>query len=220
MAAWDRCADATLTLDAFQGQRCWIAEDLASKVDVAAKVRVFEMEGVVYLLTGPNSFFVPERAVKQSPNAQYEGWARTGLLTVSPGEIIDFDLIEDALKADAQRFEVAAVGYDPHQATQHATRMIAEGFPMIEVRQTVLSLSEAMKEFEALVLSGRFRHDGNPVMKWMVSNVVAHYDVKENIYPRKAKMEKKIDGAVAVIMALALRAKEVAGYAEGALIAL
>jgi len=60
-----------------------------------------------------------------------------------------------------------------------------------------------MKHFEALVLSRRFHHNGDPVLTWMVSNVVAHLDAKDNIYPRKDSEEKKIDGAVAVIMGLA-----------------
>ena len=218
MTAWGRCADPSLKLSDFKGERCWIGEDLASKVDIAAKVRVFEVGGTVYVLTGKNSFFAPESAVRDSPNASYQGWVATGALTVTPGNIIDFDYIEDSLKEDAKLFEVAGVGYDPHQATQHATRMLSEGFPMVEVRQTVLSLSEPMKELEALVLSGRLKHDGNPLLTWMIANVIAHYDAKDNIYPRKAKPEKKIDGVIAIIMALALRAKEIEGYASGKLV--
>jgi phage terminase large subunit-like protein len=220
MQAWNRCADSTLKLADFKGERCWIGEDLASKIDLAAKVRIFDVRGEVYVLTGPNSFFAPEKAIVESPNAQYQGWVRAGHLTVTPGNIIDFDYIEEALKADAKHFEVAAVAYDPHQATQHATRMMSDGFPMVEVRQTVLALSEPMKELEALVLSGRLKHDGNPVLAWMMSNVVAHYDQKDNIYPRKLKPEKKIDGVIAIIMALALRAKEVEGYASGRLVSI
>jgi phage terminase large subunit-like protein len=98
--------------------------------------------------------------------------------------------------------------------------MMGEGFPMIEVRQTVLALSEPMKQLEALVLSRRIKHDGNPVLTWMMSNVVAHYDRKDNIYPVKAKAEKKIDGVVALIMALALALKDQQCYPEGRLVAL
>jgi phage terminase large subunit-like protein len=54
----------------------------------------------------------------------------------------------------------------------------------------------------------------------MVSNVVAHRDAKDNIYPRKQKPENKIDGVVAIIMALALMLKEQQGYAEGRLVAI
>jgi phage terminase large subunit-like protein len=73
---------------------------------------------------------------------------------------------------------------------------------MIEVGQTVKNLSDPMKELEAMVVEGRFHHDGNPVFKWMVANVVAHVDAKDNIFPRKERPEYKIDGVVATIMAL------------------
>jgi phage terminase large subunit-like protein len=81
--------------------------------------------------------------------------------------------------------------------------MSAEGFTMVEMRPTVLNFSEPMKELEALVLSGRFHHDGDPVLAWAVSNVVCHLDKKDNIYPTKERPENKIDPVVALIMALA-----------------
>jgi phage terminase large subunit-like protein len=220
MAAWNACADDTLKLDDFAGERCWIGEDLASKIDIAAKVRIFEVGGMVYALTKESSFFLPESRVAESSNASYEGWERQGFLVTTPGNIVDFDKIEESLREDSARFEVVSVGYDPHQATQHATRMLAEGYPMIEVRQTVLSLSEPMKELEALVLSGKFKHDGNPVLTWMISNVVAHLDAKDNIYPRKQRPQNKIDGAVALIIALASRRANAEEPASGRLIAL
>ncbi len=73
---------------------------------------------------------------------------------------------------------------------------------MIEVRPTVLNFSEPMKTLEALVLQGKLIHDGDPVLGWMASNVVAHLDAKDNIYPRKERPENKIDGIVALIMAI------------------
>jgi phage terminase large subunit-like protein len=221
MHAWQACTDTSLRLEDFRGKHCWVGEDLASKIDVAAKVRVFDVDGIVYVLARDDAFFVPQSAVRDSNNAQYEGWERGGFLVATPGNIIDFEYIQDSLREDAKRFEVGAVGYDPHQATQHATTMMGEGFPMVEVRQTVLGLSEPMKELEALVLSRRLKHDGNPVLTWMMSNVVAHYDKKDNIYPNKQRVDKKIDGVIALIMALALRSKELTGgYAEGRLVAM
>jgi phage terminase large subunit-like protein len=73
-------------------------------------------------------------------------------------------------------------------------------------------MSEAMKWFEALVLDGRFHHNGDPVLAWMVSNVVAHLDKKDNIYPNKEREQNKIDGAVAIIMALA---RSITGAQQG-----
>lgn len=220
MAAWKACADPTLRLEDFAGQRCWIGEDLASKIDIAAKVRIFELDGILYLLTRKESLFLPEKAVDDSGNASYQGWVADGYIVTTPGNIIDFDRLEDSLREDSQMFEVVQVGYDPHQATQHATRMMGEGFPMLEVRQTVLSLSEPMKELQARVLSGRLRHDDNPAFNWMISNVVAHLDAKDNIYPRKQRPQNKIDGPVAAIVGLAAMNTDESTFAEGRLVAL
>ena len=75
-------------------------------------------------------------------------------------------------------------------------------WPLNEVRATVPNFSEPMKTREALVLQKQLVHDNDPVMAWMVSNVVAHLDAKDNIYPRKESAENKIDGVVALITAL------------------
>ncbi len=74
---------------------------------------------------------------------------------------------------------------------------------MVEIRHTVQNMSEPMKETEALVLSRRLAHGDDPVMTWMMSNVVATLDKKDNVYPNKERAESKIDGPVALIMALA-----------------
>src|SRR5690606_3162622 len=122
---------------------------------------------------------------------------------VSQGEVIDFDAIEDDLRQDAVLLtDLREVPYDPWQATQLASHMLDEGLPMVEMRQTVAQLSEPMKQLEALVLQRKLIHDGNPMMTWMVSNVVCHRDAKDNIYPRKERHENKIDGPVAAIMGL------------------
>lgn len=201
MMAWDKCADRSLTDDQIDHLPCIAALDLASKVDIAAKIRIHrdDAKDHYYLRC---KFWLPERAVEQGRNSQYDGWRRSGHLTVTDGEVIDFDLIEDDIRADVCTFDVREVPYDPWQATQLASHMLDEGAPMVEYRQTVQNMSEAMKTFEALVLQRKLTHDGNPVMTWMVSNVVCHRDVKDNIYPRKERDENKIDGPVAAIMAL------------------
>lgn len=203
MQAWERCEERSLTLADFDASECIAGLDLASKVDVAANVRVFrrEIDGEDHFWVFPR-FYVPEEAASSGANSHYAGWARGGHMTLTPGNVTDFAYIEDDLRSDACRFDLAEVLYDPWQAVYLATRLMAEGLNMVEYRQTVQNMSEPMKMLEALVLSGRLHHDGNPVMTWMMSNVVAHLDAKENIYPRKEFPENKIDGPVALIMAL------------------
>ena len=202
MRAWDACADTSLDIDNFIGQPCWIGLDLASKTDVAALILIFAHPEIAdaYLTFG--KYYLPEDTVHGAGNSQYSGWMRIDRLTVTPGNVIDFSWIEADLLDMASRFAIQAVAFDPFQATQLSTRMLAEGLPMIEVRPTVLNFSEPMKILEALVLQKKLAHDGDPVLTWMASNVVAHLDVKDNIYPRKERPENKIDGIVALIMAL------------------
>jgi phage terminase large subunit-like protein len=202
MMAWDACADGGLTLERVKHLPCWPALDLASKVDVAAKVRVFYDAKADHYYLIP-TFWLPERAVQQARNSQYDGWRRSRHLQVTEGEVIDFDAIEDEIRADVSTLNVQEVPYDPFQATQLVGHMLDEGVPMVEIRPTVLNFSEPMKFLESLVLTRKITHDGNPVMTWMMSNVVCHRDAKDNIYPRKERDENKIDGPVAAIMGIA-----------------
>lgn len=199
MRAWDACADATLSEEDFKGEPCWIGLDLATKTDLAVYMKLFKREDMYYLF---GRYYLPEEAAEDGRNSHYQGWARQGILTLTPGNITDFECIENDLRADASLYSVQQVGYDPWQASYLATRLMAEGLPMGEYRQTVQNMSEPMKQLEALVLSNKLRHNGCPVLTWSISNVVAHVDAKENIYPRKEFPENKIDPAVASIVAL------------------
>lgn len=209
MDALERCADPGLSDDMFEGEEAIVALDLASKIDIAAKVKLFTRridDKTHYYAFG--EYYLPEHTVETSTNSQYAGWARDGLLIVTPGNIIDFGYIEESIRDDSRRFHVTEVPYDPFQATQLATRLMSEGFPMIETRPTVLNFSEPMKELEAIILDGRFHYNGDPVLTWMFSNVVCHLDAKDNIYPRKESPDAKIDGVVALIMAIGVAVRK------------
>lgn len=203
MIEWKKCSNINLNENDFQEFDCWVGLDLASKIDLAALVRLYrkEIDGKYnYYLFG--NYYLPQETIEQSKNDQYAGWAQSGLITVTPGNVIDYEYIEDDLIEITSTGNVQEIAFDPFQATQLSTRMISEGLPMVEMRPTVLNFSEPMKELESLILQGRFHHDGNNLFTWMISNVVAHLDKKDNIYPNKERPENKIDGPVALIMAL------------------
>lgn len=201
MRKWNACADHHLTIGKVAHLPCFVALDLASKVDIAAKIKLFvDVEKGEYYVFG--DYYLPERAVEESNNSQYSGWQRQGFLSVTDGEVTDYDAIETDVENDHADYDVIEVPFDPFQATQMAGHLIDKGLTMVEVRPTVLNFSEPMKQLEALVLQGKLKHDGNPVLAWMISNVVSQTDAKDNIYPRKERPENKIDGAVALIMAL------------------
>lgn len=200
MQAWEACGDPALRLEDFAGCDCVLSADLAWKTDIASRIRLFERDGIVHLFA---QHYLPRAAIEASGNAFYDGWAREGWITVHEGNVLDFDLIEQDIIADCDRFAVSDVAFDPAQAHQMMVRLAEKGLPVIKVGATVLNFSEPMKELDALAREGGLRHSGDPVLSWMVSNVVCHYDNKDNVYPRKERPENKIDGAVAAIMALA-----------------
>lgn len=203
MKAWDACADESLDESDFDGEPCWLGLDLASTSDMTAKVKIFQrkIDGAShYYLFG--DYWLPRTAIERGVNSQYQGWEYLGDLHVCEGPVTDFAEIRDSILEDCGRYSVQSVAYDPFQAVQLSKELSDDGVPMVLCKQTVANLSDPMKQFQALVLDHRLHFNGDPVLTWMVSNVVCHVDVKENIYPRKDAPENKIDGVVAGIMAL------------------
>lgn len=203
MAKWAKCPKA-LPLELLYGRLCFAAVDLASKLDLAALILLFPATPDDPLWHVHPFFYLPEDRTEDeaTPNAQkYKIWAEEGYITLTPGNVTDFAFIETEL-LELKDKAVKEVGFDPWQATQLATRMLEQGVPMVEIGQTVRNFSEPMKAVEALVLQGRMAHPRNPVLTWMMSNVVAKEDAKENIYPRKEVGDSKIDGPVGLIMTM------------------
>ena len=203
MAAWDACGDPDNEIEQFVGQDCYLALDLMSRKDIAALTILFPwLDDDVQHFTFFNKFYLPEERIYTTPNDQYQGWLNTGILTGTPGNTIDYGKIEEDILEVRDNHNILEMPHDPYMAVQLAQNMMAEDILVVEMRPSALNFSEPMKELEVLVLDKRIHHDGNPCMAWMISNVVCHVDIKENIYPRKARDENKIDGPVSLIMAL------------------
>ena len=202
MDKYNRCASVVTDIAEFKGRKCYVGLDLASKLDVTALVLLFLHEGFWYVFC---KFYLPEDTVEEKESttmSHYAGWAKDGYFTLTPGNIIDYDIIEDDLRDLCKEFDVQSIGYDPWQATQLANNLMKDGLPMVEVKNTVQNFSEPMKQLEAFVVSNKLRPGHNPVLTWMMSNVVAHLDKKDNIYPNKERPDNKIDGVIALIIAL------------------
>ena len=203
MAKWRRAYKPAVTLEEFEGMPCIYGLDLAAKTDITALVRLFfKQEGdEVHYYAFPE-FWLPQEKLNNSSNSQYQSWAKQDLIHVSDGAINSLEEIQDYILEDAKRFDTLSIAFDPWQAYQLATNLQNEGLTMIELKPTVQNFSEPMKQVQALVYANRLHTDGNPVLEWMASNLVAHYDAKENVYPRKETPDNKIDGMVALIMAM------------------
>lgn len=219
MLAWDACADPTLKEDDFLGEPCVVALDAAFKKDLFAKVKVFRRGRDVYAF---GRYYMPQALLERRGYEQIAAWAREGWIRTTEGDVLDIEAVREELmgsdlcrrrgvedhrllgdiKGDTQRFDVREIPFDPAQLTQFSAEMIEDGAPMVEMRALVLNFSPAMKELDELVTGGLFHHNGDPVLAWAISNVVCHRDAKDNIYPRKDDADRKIDPAIALIMAL------------------
>lgn len=202
---WDRAAVPGLSLDDFKGQSCYLGVDLASKCDIADVALVFREkdENGRDLWSFFNRHYLPEGAVQNDgPNQEaYERWVIEGHLHTTDGEELDFDVIREDVKDIGGAHHVEEVAYDKWRATQLAHQLMKDGAEVVEVGGGIQTMNLAMRELEAALVSGRVRHNGDPVLAWMASNVVAH-EYKGCITPTKESSAKKIDGMVAILMAM------------------
>lgn len=203
-ARWKELGDPKLKREQFKGELAYAAVDLSSKLDITARVLLFRKK-----LSGAHHYYVfgryyiPAERLKEPELEHYRGWAIDGYLETTPGHVIDYPHLTEQTISELREFKVKEIGFDPWNA-EHFAQECAKATPAIaiEIPQQIRYLSEPMKQLEALVTAGRLHHDGNPVLAWMMSNVVAHMDAKGNVFPRKEAPQNKIDGAVALIMAL------------------
>jgi phage terminase large subunit-like protein len=204
MQKWNAQADPSLNPSEFQGLPCFMGLDIASKLDLSARAKVFrkQVSGKTHFY-GFVDHYLPADRASQPEYQHYQKWAADGLLKTTPGESIDYETIEHDTVREANTYRVEELAFDPWNADQFAQNIgKATRTTPIAVPQRFQHLSEPMKQLEALVIDGRFHHDGNQLLSWCMSNVTARTDKNENIMPDKERAENKIDGALALIMAL------------------
>ena len=203
MARWDLCGDALPPESELEDHGCWGGLDLAATTDVCALVWGFWLgENVFGILP---RFFIPEETIalrSRRDRVPYDVWAREGQVIVTPGNVVDYDLVVERILEDGERFGCHELAYDPWNATHVANRLQDEGMTIVPFRQGWKTMSPPTKELEKLVVSRKLRHGGNPVLRWMAGNVAVAQDPAGNLKPARDKSFEKIDGIVAVIMAL------------------
>ena len=202
MQAWDKCrSDAKI--EDFLGQPCFMGLDLAAKHDLTAKMLLFERDDEWYVF---GQYYLPEDEIEQGINsnaAHYSGWTRAGRMVLTPGNITDYEWLERDILADTERFNVEAIVFDPREMTYLHSRLRAAGVSgLIEYPVNVANYSDPMKEMDARMIAGTIHHDGDPVLSWAVSNVVAHTDAKDMVFPKKEMPANKIDPVTALLGAI------------------
>jgi phage terminase large subunit-like protein len=203
MPAWDACLAPGGGPQALLGRRCYVGMDLSTTTDLTALVAVFPDEQGFDVLA---RFFVPkERIAERSrrDHVPYDEWARQGVLTSTPGAVVDYDVLRQVLKQWTAEFSLQMVAFDPWNATDLVSRLQQQdGLPCVSMRQGFASLSAPTKSLEQAILSRRLRHDGHPVLRWNVSNVAVESDSAGNLKPSKTLSTERIDGVVALVMAV------------------
>lgn len=188
-----------LKIEQFKKYPCRVGLDLASTIDVACAEITFQTGPDTYVRFG--RYYLPEACIELKENEHYRTWRDEGWITETPGDMIDYGEIKaDILDLVNEGYDVREIAFDPHQAHMMMQELRDEGVACIEVRQTVLAFSPGMKRMDALIREKKIVHNGDPVFEWMLSNVTAKPDAKDNVYPRKERDANKIDGPVAHIM--------------------
>lgn len=199
---WKACA-TKYNEDSMKHMKCILGLDLSSTTDLTAAVLLFR-HGLKYRCLP--YFWVPEEAFRRREvenKTRIDQWALRGLIKVIPGDVIDYKVLRNDINELADLFNIRMVALDPWNATSLATDLQSDNLLVEYVRTGFASISAASKEFEKLVRSGMLQHPDHAVMNWMMSNVAAEMDASGNIKPNKARSADKIDGVVALILALA-----------------
>ena len=150
-------------------------------------------------------FFTPQENAfirSRRDGIDYIGWNTEGYMDLTPGDVTDYDFVKKKIEEIAEVVDLRQVNYDRWNASQLVIDCVNEGLPMNPYGQGFLSMSAPTKELEKLVLKKELNHAGNPVLRWMCSNLRMKIDPAGNIKPDKSKSTEKIDGMVALVMAL------------------
>ena len=224
---WRACARPGLDLAEFAGWQAFQGIDLATLRDIAARASLFRqdtgktrqetvrtpegeetVEVPVFRWGVHVDLYVPERRLHDQENKNreaYQKWKDEGWLHTTKGAATDFRVIEAAAVATARRFDVIETGLDPWNANQMAVSLEDQGITAVQVPMNTQNMSPALKTLRNVVTDELLVHDGNPVLDWMIGNVVAREDANDNVFPRKEKGKEathKIDGVVAILLAM------------------
>lgn len=212
---WMACADEDFEPPA--DAPCWAGLDLASVRDMTALTLMWPV-GDEYLVK--NWYLLPEDTVRErlakKGSHVYGLFQDMNNVLITEGNVTDYNafrklvtgqhMVDGALQYDAnclaERYNIQGIAYDRHNATQFVIDLQTDGIRTVPYGQGFVSLSFPTKAIERKALAGDLRHDGDPVLRWMVGNVVLQRDPAGNVKPDKAKSSDKIDGVVSMCMAV------------------
>jgi len=202
MTAWDKC-DGKIVEEDIQGADAYGGLDLASTIDIAAFVLVVpDTLGNYDILP---FFFVPEENVEQRElrdSVPYSFWIKEGFLLTTPGNVIDYRYIRNKINELGEIYHIKEIAFDRWGATEMVQNLGDDGFEVVLFGQGFKSMAHPTGQLLKLALGQNLRHGKNPVLRWMADNMVVKQDPSGNVKPDKSKSSDKIDGMVALIMAI------------------
>lgn len=212
MRQWDACAllpsdgSPALTITDLKGSTAYLGLDLAAQIDLTALVVIVEHNGQPHIFP---YFFLPQGAIEASKNAgAYRDWIARGFVRKTDGNATDFQAVYDTVLELMELLDVKGIVVDQWQAL-NTVQKLTDQFPDLEVltfKQNPSEFNPVMREFEARLADGEIRHNANPCMDWMASNVCIKPTSNNLLKPFKPDRQAhlKIDGIVSALMALAL----------------
>ena len=204
MHKWDACA-FPVSEDELEGRVCYGGLDLSSTTDITAFVLVFPPMDESDKYAVLPYFWIPEDNVDlrvRRDHVPYDVWQRQGKLETTEGNVVHYGYIEKFIERLGERFNIREIAFDRWGAVQMVQNLEGRGFTVVPFGQGFASMSPPTKELMKLVLEERIAHGGHPVLRWNMDNIFIRTDPAGNIKADKAKSTEKIDGAIALIMAL------------------
>jgi phage terminase large subunit-like protein len=200
---WDAC-NAPVDPEKLRGRECYGGLDLSTTTDLSAFVLVFPDDNDPPGYDVLPFFWLPEARTTgdRQDVVDYRAWARAGHIKLLPGDVLDQRLIKQDIQELAAAYRIREIAFDRWGATQLSVELQEEGAAMVSTGMGYASLSAPTKTLEEWALAGRLRHGGHPVLAWCVQNVVLEQDAAGNIKPSKARSKDRIDGVVALILAI------------------
>ena len=191
-----------LDLTIFKECTAYCGVDLAAVSDLTALSIMIPYEDKLYFKT---FYYLPQSCLTDNSNCElYKEWKRKGLLTITAGNVTDYDyVLSDLLKLSNNVF-IDKIAYDSYNATQWAINATEQGLPLEPYSQALWSFNRPTKELERLIRMGKVVIDDNEITRWCFSNVSLKSDHNENIKPVKTEAQQKIDGVIAMIQSLGI----------------
>lgn len=189
-----------------RGKTCYGGLDLSTTTDLSAMTLLFPPQEGLETAVAIFAAWRPRDGVleaEQRDHVPYRDWERAGFLSLCEGDIVDFSQVEDAAAEAAELFDLRMLGVDPYIGRTLTQRLSARGLHVVEIPQTIPSLSPAMKELERMIRAHEMLHIHNTCARWCFGNVRCAVDGNENIKPMKNRSTGRIDITVSWIIAMA-----------------